>query len=105
MKLGDIVEMSTKNPNHLDYGICAHAGMKGEVKDIWEDGSFSIFTGNSWLIVPMNNGFNEPIKGVWILLNGEHIFHKRIKIKSEENNENFIKKFIRNFLILFTCKR
>ena len=94
MKTGDIVTMSNRNTNHLGYGKSAYSGMKGEVKDIWEDGAFSIFTGNSWLIVPMRNAFKRPIGGVWIWLNGEEIFHKRIDTKPTTSPKKWYQWFI-----------
>ena len=101
MKIGDTVEMSNRNTNHLGYGECAYSGMKGEVKDIWDDGAFSIFTGNSWLIVPMNNAkatfpcvFKRPIKGVWVWIDGKEIFHKRIDTKPTISPKKWYQWFI-----------
>ena len=94
MKIGDTVKMSDKNPNRLGYGVCAYSGMEGVVKDVWDDGSFSIFTGNSWLIVPMNNAYKQPQEGVWIWLNGELIFHKRIDVKPTTSPKKWFQWFI-----------
>lgn len=79
MVVGDKVKMSERNPNHLGYGISAYAGMEGVVTDIYDDGAFALNCGSSILVVPMNKVNKQPKKGVWIWLNGEHIFHKRIK--------------------------
>jgi hypothetical protein len=81
MKIGDKVKMSDKNPNHLGYGVDAYAGMEGIVTEIYNDGAFVLKCETSILVVPMSNTFNKPKKGVWIWLNGEHIFHKRIETK------------------------
>jgi hypothetical protein len=75
MKIGDKVKMSYNNSNHLGNDVCAYAGMEGLVTDIYDDGSFVLNCDRSILVVPMNNAFNKP-EGVWIFLNGEHIFHK-----------------------------
>ena len=84
MKLGDKVKMSERNPNHLGNDVDAYAGMEGVVTDISEDGAFVLNCGNCILVVPMNDAFKKPKKGVWIWLNGEHIFHKRIDIKPKK---------------------
>jgi hypothetical protein len=78
MKVGDNVVMSYQNQNHIGNGVCAYAGMSGVVTDVYDDGAFSLNCGNCILVVPMNNAYKQPLKGVWIYLNGEHIFHKRI---------------------------
>jgi hypothetical protein len=96
MKIGDKVKMSEYNRNHLGNDVCAYAGMEGVVKDINEDGSFTLDCGNSILVVPMRNAFKQPIKGVWIYINRNHVFHKRIKTK-----EVIVKK---NRLIYFLMK-
>jgi hypothetical protein len=85
MKVGDLVKMSDRNPNHLRNGVCAYAGMEGIVTDIWEDGAFSIDCATSILVVPMRDSFKQPIKGVWIHLNGKLIFHERVHVKSTSN--------------------
>lgn len=76
MKIGDKVKISKKNPNHLGHGVCAYAGKEGIVSDIYEDNSFILDCGNSTLVVPMNNWeFKPQKKGIWIWLNGVHLFH------------------------------
>jgi len=94
MKIGDTVTISNRNANHLENSVCAYSGMKGEVKDIWEDGAFSIFTGNSFLILPMRNAFKKPIDGIWIWLNGKEVFHKRIDIKPATSPKKWYQWFI-----------
>ena len=85
MKIGDKVKMSRSNPNHLGYGICAYAGMEGIVTDIYDDGAFSLDCGKNTLTVPMDKAYD----GLWIWLNGEHVFHKRIE--TNVNNTNIFK--------------
>lgn len=99
MKIGDTVKMSNKNPNHLGNGVDAYAGMKGIVTDIYDDGAFALNCGNCILVVPMNNAFKEAKKGVWVWLNGEHLFHKRIDTKAERNPKKWFKWFIPQILI------
>lgn len=77
MKIGDKVKMSKRNTNHLGRGVDAYAGMEGVVTDVYDDGAFVLNCGSSILIVSMNYAFKKPKKGVWVYLNGEHIFHKR----------------------------
>ncbi len=72
MKEGDIVRMSSKNRNHLGFGVCAYSEMEGFVEKVWDDNGFCINTGNSSLIVPLTQK-----KGVWVYLNGKHVYHKR----------------------------
>jgi hypothetical protein len=110
MKLGDTVKISDKNTNPWGYGVSAYAGMEGIVADVWEDGAFSIKTGTSTLVVPMNKVDKSPKKGIWIWLNGEHIFHKRILPSTREvyqrfydkilhiNKEEFLKRMLNKFL-------
>lgn len=74
VKVGDQVEMSSKNPNHLGFGVCAYSGMKGEVIETYDNGGFCINTGTSLLIVPLSKK-----RGIWIFLNGKLLYHKRIK--------------------------
>ena len=81
MKIGDNVKMSEKNPNHLGSSIDPYAGYEGKVVQLWEDGSFCISKGGSELVVPMNMSNKKPKKGIWIYLNGKHIFHLRIDKK------------------------
>jgi len=90
MKIGDKVKMSERNPNHLENGVDAYAGMEGIVTDIYDDGAFSLNCGNSILVVPMNNAFKQQKKGVWIWLNGKHIFHKRIDTKPERSPKKMV---------------
>jgi hypothetical protein len=103
MKIGDKAKMSEYNRNHLDNDVCAYAGMEGTVKDINEDGSFILDCGNSILVVPMRNAFKQPKKGIWIYLNGNHIFHKRIKTKEIIVKKNgliyFLMKLFRNIFV------
>lgn len=91
MKKGDKVKMSKRNPNHLGFGVDAYADMEGIVSDIYEDGAFALDCGSSILIVTMNDNFKKPLKGVWIWLNGEEVFHKRIKPNKSP------KKWVRTF--------
>lgn len=93
MEVGDKVKMSERNPNHLGYGVDAYSGMEGVVTDIYEDGAFALDCGSSILVVPMNNLFKKPKKGVWIWLNGEHIFHKRIDNKPKTSLKKLLKWF------------
>ena len=74
IKIGDTIKMSSKNPNHLGFGECAYSGMEGTVVQTWEDGAFCINTGTSELVVPLGKR-----KGVWIFLNGKHLYHKRLR--------------------------
>jgi hypothetical protein len=76
LKVGDNVSMSSKNKNHLGFGQCAYSNMSGVVTDVWEDGSFCINTGTSHLVVPLSRK-----NGVWIFLNGKHIYHKKVSKK------------------------
>lgn len=96
MKIGDKVKMSDYNLNHLGNDVCAYAGMEGVVTDIFDDGGFALDCGSSILVVPMRDAWKLPVKGVWIWLNGEHIFHKRIKteIKKESKLISFIKHLV-----------
>lgn len=93
MQVGDIVKMSDKNPNHLGNDVDAYAGMVGIVTDVWEDGAFALDCKTSILVVPMNDAFKNPKKGLWIWLNGKHIFYKRKK----EKKQNWLQKLIYNF--------
>ena len=68
MKKGDKVKMSYKNQNAYD-------GMEGTVTDVYEDNAFVLNCGTSILVVPMRNYWGR-IKGVWIYLNNELIYHK-----------------------------
>jgi hypothetical protein len=86
MKTGDTVVMSTYNYNHLHNAVCAYAGMKGMVTDVYDDGAFALDCGSSILVVPMRNAYKQPRGGVWIWLNGKHIFHKRIKTEIEKES-------------------
>lgn len=94
MKIGDKVKMSERNQNHLGNGVDAYAGMEGIVTDIHDDGAFCLNCGNCILVVPMNNAFKQPQKGVWIWLNGEHIFHKRIDTKPTRSSKKWFQWFI-----------
>lgn len=76
MKVGDTVVISNKNKNHLGNDVCAYAGMKGIVTDVWDDNSFCLNCQTSILVVPMRNAFKEKRKGVWVELNGTLVFHK-----------------------------
>ena len=73
MKTGDRVKMSNRNQNAYD-------GMEGQVTDIFQDGGFVLNCGTSILVVPMRN-YWQRLKGVWIYLNNELVYHKRIKSK------------------------
>lgn len=90
MQVGDIIIMSKSNKNHLGTDVCAYAGMTGIVKEIYPDNSFWIDCGNSTLIVPMHN-----TNGVYIWVNGEHIFHKKKKLPKTDSEKkeswNFFK--------------
>jgi hypothetical protein len=68
MEKGDKVKMSEKNQNAYD-------GMEGLVTDIFQDGGFALDCGGSILVVPMRN-YWERLKGVWIYLNDELVYHK-----------------------------
>jgi predicted RNA-binding protein (virulence factor B family) len=94
IKKGDKVKMSDRNPNHLGNGVHACAGMEGVVFDIDKDGSFILDCGTISLVVPMNDAFKQPKKGVWVWLNGEHIFHKRIDAKIETSPKKWFQWFI-----------
>lgn len=91
MKIGDRVKMSDRN---LGNGIYAYAGMEGVVTDIYDDGAFSLDCGNCILVVPMNTAFKQPKNGVWIWLNGRHIFHRRIDTKPCKNPKKWFQWFI-----------
>jgi len=84
IKVGDNVKMSDRNYNHLGNDVCAYSGMEGIVDYVGDDNSFSIFTGNSILVVPLVI-YGKPI-GVWIWLNGELIYLKGIKQKQFNND-------------------
>jgi hypothetical protein len=99
MKIGDKVRMSESNSNHLGYGVDAYAGMEGIVTDIYDDGAFALNCSTSILVVPMNNAFKQPKKGVWVWLNGNHIFHKRINAKITRNPKKWFQWFIPKNLI------
>jgi hypothetical protein len=83
MKIGDKVKMSDKNPNHLGNGVDAYAGMEGIVENIYDDGAFVLNCGSSILVVPMRDAYKNWKKGCWIYLNGELLFHKSVKPKTE----------------------
>jgi hypothetical protein len=68
MKKGDKVKMSYKNQNAYD-------GMEGLVTDIFADNGFALDCRGSILVVPMRN-YWERLKGVWIYLNDELVYHK-----------------------------
>jgi hypothetical protein len=68
MKKGDKVKMSYKNQTAYD-------GMEGLVTDIFPDNGFALDCGGSILVVPMRN-YWERLKGVWIYLNDELVYHK-----------------------------
>jgi dissimilatory sulfite reductase (desulfoviridin) alpha/beta subunit len=89
MKKGDVVKMSDRNPNHLGHDVDAYAGMEGIVTDIYEDGAFCLDCGNCALVVPMRDAFKNKKDGVWIWLNGVHIFHKR---RNAESPPTLVKK-------------
>lgn len=88
MKIGDTVKMSTKN--HFGNDVCADAGIEGTVSAVYPDGAFILKCSNSVLVVPMNNAYRLPRKGVWIWLNGEHIFHKRIESNPVKQNNGYL---------------
>ena len=94
MKIGDKVRMSERNPNHLGYGVDAYAGMEGVVTDIYDNGSFVLNCENCILVVPMNDAFKNPKEGVWVWLNGKHIFHKRIETRPIRNPKKWFQWFI-----------
>ena len=71
MKKGDRVKMSAKNQTAYD-------GMEGKVIDIFPDNGFALDCGTSILVVPMRN-YWERLKGVWIYLNDELVYHRSIK--------------------------
>ena len=96
MIVGDKVKMSDKNRNHLGNDVCAYAGMEGLVTDVYDDGAFALRCNSARLIVPMNNAYKRRIKGVWIWLNGVHMFYKSIApvpTKSVKWYDWFILKF------------
>ena len=99
MKIGDEVIVSDKNPNHLCYGVCAYAGMKGIVTDVWEDNAFCINCGTSILVVPMVI-YGVP-KTYWIWLNGELVKHKGIKQKNLVITKNKTKSFWSKIISIF----
>lgn len=101
MKIGDKVKMSERNPNHLGNGVDAYAGMEGLVTDVYDNGEFVLNCGSSILVVPMYNARKQPKKGVWIWLNGEHIFHKRIDTKPTRNPKNGFNGLYHKNLILW----
>lgn len=78
LKEGDFVEVSTKNVNHLGYGVCAYAGWKGTVSKIWEDGSFAITRedGGAELVVPL--GRKEKY---YLIRDGKLICQRKVKGK------------------------
>jgi hypothetical protein len=73
--------------------------MEGIVTDICDDGAFILNCKTSILVVPMNNAFKRPEKGVWIWLNGEHIFHKRINSKMTRSPKKWFQWFIPDCLL------
>ena len=64
-KVGDIVEVSKINTNHLGYGVTAYAGFKGTIDEVYETNSFVIFSGHSVLVCPM-----QRRDKFYIILNG-----------------------------------
>lgn len=86
MKVGDHVKIANQNPNHLGKGTCAYAGAEGVVLDIAEDGSFCIDTGHSTITFPMNNAFQEPKKGYFVIIDEKIVFHKHIEVKKITRN-------------------
>ena len=94
MKIGDKVKMSAKKLNHLGNDVSAYSGMEGVVTDIYDDGAFALNCGNAILVVSMNNAFKKPQKGIWLWLNGQHIFHKRI----DKNITQSFKKWFQWFI-------
>jgi len=93
MKTGDKIKMSGNNLNHLGNDVCAYAGMEGVVTHIYDDGAFILDCGTSILVVPMNDAFKQPKEGVWVWLNGEHIFHKRINTKPTRSPKKWFQWF------------
>ena len=71
MKKGDKVKMSDRNQNAYD-------NMEGTVTDIFADNGFALDCRGSILVVPMRN-YWERLKGVWIYLNDELVYHKSKK--------------------------
>jgi len=71
LRIGDVVEMSTKNPNHLGYGVDAYAGMKGVVDEIFECGGFVLNCKDRILVVPTKYG---KIKK-YLIVNGVEVLY------------------------------
>ena len=91
MEIGDKVCMSDRNKNHLGNGVDAYARMEGVVTDIWDDNGFALDCGTSVLVVPLNRW-----PGVWIWLNNELIYHRRIKASIPKSNKKWYHWFTRN---------
>ena len=94
MKIGDKVKMSRSD-------ISAYADMEGVVDWMCEDNSFSLNCGGSILIVPMNDSFKRRKNGVWIWLNGEHIFHKSNFKAEDRRHQKIVTERIKNKIIKF----
>lgn len=97
MTIGDKIKMSDKNSNHLNNDVCAYAGMEGVVTEVYNDGSFVLNCGNCILVVPMWDAFKQPKEGVWIWLNGHHVFHKRIDNQTTRNRSKLRRFFNKIF--------
>jgi hypothetical protein len=96
MNIGDEVIVSDKNPNHLGFGVCAYAGMKGKVIEIWEDNAFALDCGGSTLVVPMVI-YGSP-KNYWIWINGKLTNWKGKKCSTNlSNNQDTLGNPIQSF--------
>lgn len=100
MKVGDKVTMSEKNLDNWGKEVCPYAGMTGIVQDLWEDGGFSLNCKTSTLVVPMQGAYGK-IKGVWIYLNDEHVYHHRVNVPIVKVVSTTKKKWYQYFLPSF----
>lgn len=71
-KVGDIVTVCERNPNHLGVGTTPYAGFSGKITEVFENNSFFIFSGNSTLVVPLNKR-----ERFYVLLDGTEFYVKR----------------------------
>ncbi len=70
-KVGDAVVVSKRNPNHLGTNVSAYAGFSGVVDEVFNDGSFCIFSGHSTLVCPL-----KKREKFYIFINGIEFYTK-----------------------------
>lgn len=91
MKLGDMVEWSHKNKNHLGNAVCAYAGLAGKVVDLDETGSFVLDCVTCTFVVP-SRGARGKKRGCWVIIDGRLQYHKFTH--KTENKPGFLNKLL-----------